>query len=139
METTSTETNAVAEMFPVIKSIAESKLPVGLAPEKIRHLDQKERSAKIRGLLKACGIKGVSVTSAVGSMCYWTNVRFETPDHLPGTDFTTHLAYECPVCRVARLGEKIITGHILAAFPDLDDRSDSQVDHFDYVFSVRGV
>lgn len=132
----------VMDLNPVLASIESAKLPVGLVPANIRSLGQKERTAAIRSLLKASGVKmgargnGVSVKSATGSMCYWTTVRYESIDHAPGVEM--HSRFYCPTCKAnAAASEKLHT-LILAAFPDLGDRSDIQVDHFDFVYTVNG-
>lgn len=136
MNTPTTETAAPAATNPVIASIEAAALPAGLAPEGIRNLAQKERTTKIRNLLKACGIKGLSVTSATGSMCYWTHVRFPRVDHAVGTDM--HSRFDCAVCVANLTASRKLSALIVEAFPDMGDRSDIQSDHFDFMFTVDG-
>lgn len=88
-------------------------LPAGILPSNIRSLTQTERSARIRSLLRVAGIKGARVKNASGSMCYWTKVFVA-----PGTDVGA------------------IESLIVAAFPDLCDRSDLMADHYDFMFTV---
>ena len=133
METMNTETASASPALVTIQSIASAKTPTSF--EKIRSLTQKERSAKIRNMLRAAGVKGVSVTSATGSMCYWTHVRFAQLEHPAGTNWD-HNRLECSTCRVNQQAVRTLESLILAAFPDMGDRSDSMVDHFDFVFTV---
>ncbi len=44
--------------------------------------------------------------------------------------------YRCPICNRENQVHSRLTRIILAALPDLNDRSDSQIDHFDFVFLV---
>jgi hypothetical protein len=89
------------------------KLPAGTVPANIRSLTQTQRSAAIRSLLRAAGIKDARVKNATGSMCYWTKVYVA-----PGTEV------------------RAIESLIVAAFPDLADRSDLMTDHYDFMFTV---
>jgi hypothetical protein len=136
---------AALTLSPVFASIEAAALPVGFVTEKIRDLTQKERTAKIRAALKACGVlmgsvgKGVSVKSATGSMCYWTHVEFARAQHAEGTTFFDHNRMECPVCQVNITADRKLSALVLQAFPDLDDRSDSMTDYSDFVFSVTAV
>ena len=125
----------------VLASVAAAKLPAGLEPANIRSTGQKERTTRIRNLLKACGVKmgargrGVSVKAATGSMCYWTHVRFEGLD---SCETAPHSRFECATCLANKATRDKLVDLILTAFPDLGDRSDAMVDHFDFVFTVNG-
>lgn len=101
-----------------------------------RHLPQKERTALIRRTLKAAGIKA-SVTSATGSMCYWTNVRIDLGVAHPAYDWRTHIVHECSHCAERLALRRQVEALILAAHPDLDDRSHPQTDYSNYIFSVE--
>lgn len=107
--------------------------PMPWSPSKAsaRHLSQKERTALVRRFLRERGVAGpggVSVAAARGSMCSWTNVS------VPATD-CSHADYEevqaCPECRKRREAVGHLGKMLAAAFPDLDDRSDSMTDYFD--------
>lgn len=137
METTNTETAAETNSaFAAIQSIAAAQPPKSF--ENIRCLPQAQRSAKIRKMLRAAGIKGVSVTSATGSMCDWTHVRFDELAHATGTHWD-HNRLECSTCGVNQQAVRTLEALILAAFPDMGDRSDAMTDHFDFKFTVRSV
>ena len=103
----------------------------------VRHLPQKERTALIRKALKVAGIKGASVTSATGSMCFWTNVRISLGAEHPAHDWRTHISSQCEFCAGRRAMERRVEAVILAAYPDLADRSDAMTDHFDFLFTVE--
>jgi hypothetical protein len=89
-------------------------LPAGFAPANIRSLRQTERSARIRSLLRAAGIRA-RVKSATGSMCFWSKV------YVPADQV------------------RAVYALIEAAFPDMADRSDLMTDHFDFMFTVSAL
>lgn len=101
-----------------------------------RFLSQKERTALIRKAVKAAGIKA-SVTSATGSMCYWTNVRIDLGVEHPAHDWRTHIVSDCAHCSERLALRRRVEALILAAYPDLDDRSDVQADYSNFIFSVE--
>ncbi len=121
--------------------------PVFFTPGTLRPMGQAARTDAIRKLMKYVRVKGVSVRKATGSMCYWTNVDlpYGWPCGCPGD---CDKWQPCPrqsnagehqlgVWRDrARKARDKVKAIILAAYPDLDDRSDSMTDHFDFVFTV---
>jgi hypothetical protein len=63
-----------------------------------------------------------------------------TSNDLDRTDprgYRDHEYRTCPRCQRRHVATLRLTSLILAAYPDLDDRSDSQVDHFDYCLSIH--
>lgn len=126
----------VSLVSKAVRTIEAAQVPEAVVNPEARRLRQKERSKAIRDLLKSLGIKGVSVTSATGSMCYWTNVRIDGVPHPRVKNWGEHRTHECPVCQRNRAAEDKMHRIILAAFPDLGDRSDSMTDHFDFVYTV---
>lgn len=120
-----------------IRTIEAATVPAAPLNPKARSAGQKERTVMIRKALKDCGVRGVSVTMATGSMCYWTHVRAEGVPHAEGTDWNEHERRECLVCERNQAADKKLHAIIMAAFPDLGDRSDSMTDHFDFVFTVN--
>lgn len=117
----------------------------------LRALDRKERAAKVRSLLKSLGIKGVSVTAPNYSMAQSINISMPGDDR--GLHDEVHFRLEaevrakpgpycgmvqiCPFCKAEFEAKEKLEALILAAYPDLDDRSDSQYDHFDYCLSFN--
>lgn len=99
----------------------------------IRYESRKYIAGAIRGLLKGLGIKGISVTAPVYSMAQAIDIR--VPDTCEHDSMEARRA--CPVCQNRNLAVRRIEELILAAYPDLDDRSDSMSDHYDYKLSIR--
>ena len=117
----------------------------------VRQLERKEIAAKVRGLLKSLGIKGMSVTAPSYSMAQTIHISFprcgrnehepvhfrlEAEERAKGGPYRG-MALVCPFCRVEREARDRLETLILAAFPDLDDRSDLQSDYFDYILSFN--
>lgn len=91
---------------------------------------------QIRAVFKAAGVKGVRVTS--GGYCVHVRIPSRTPWH--GHELDGHAPmprYRCPICNRENQVHERATRLILAALPDLDDRSDSQSDYFDFRFLVN--
>lgn len=119
-----------------IRSIEAASIPAPIG-QPVRGAGQKERTKRIRQVLKAAGIRGgVSVTMARGAGCYQTDVRIDGIQHAPDVDWNKHEYRECPVCMRNAAADRRVSAIILGAIPDLDDRSDSQTDHFDFMFTV---
>jgi len=118
-----------------ILSIEAARIPTAPLAQNARRADQKERTRLIRQALKDAGVRGASVTMARGSMCYWSDIRVEGIAH---TEYPEdHVPFRCPVCQRNQAAEKKLNAIIMAALPGMDDRSDSQSDHFDFVYSVN--
>jgi hypothetical protein len=120
-------------MKTTVDMIEAATIPTRAQAAGLRSEPQVTRTRAIRGLLKSLGIKGVFCTSAKGSMCNWTNVDFDGIRCNAGID---HERRSCPVCQRNIAAERKLNQIILGGFPDLDDRCDSQSDHFDFMFAV---
>jgi hypothetical protein len=125
-----------------LSTILKTQLPT-VKNHNLRSATRKEWAAEVRKLLKSLNINGVSVTTPSHSMAQ--AIQISLPDELdnsiehqklhdelwkqnrPGTD--------CPQCGQRWNARKHLEAIILAAFPDLDDRSDLQSDCFDYCLS----
>jgi hypothetical protein len=107
-----------------MQSIEGAPLPTTSMATRDRPL--KERSALIRGLLRQAGVKGVKVTSADGAFCDLTDITI-TVDFRPESRE-----------RILAVRKKT-EAMVLAAFPDLGDRSDARSDCFDSKFAVKEV
>jgi len=118
-------------------SIEAAGLPAVVNPT-LRHEGMGARTRAIRALLKTQGIKGVSVRQSTGSMCFWTYVDIPRPP-LGERTLSTDVGYigdrGAYLARERSVREKL-QAIILAAFPDLDDRSDAYTDYSDFVFMV---
>jgi hypothetical protein len=121
-----------------IELIEAAAIPTTPVNPNLRSLPQKERSAAIWKLLRVTlklG-RGVSVTSDRGSMCFGTSVTFEGVRCDEGEECLRRHD-PCPASARNIAADRKLEQIILAAFPDMDDRSDSQSDHFDCPFSIH--
>ena len=134
---------------PALQSIFDAPIPA-VHNAQLRHEDRKTWAAEVRRLLKELHVAGVSVTTPSYSQASTIHIR------VPSTGFDADheaiharideqernsgswLGYGhfCPLCKEHWEAHQLIEKIILAAFPDLDDRSDSQSDHFDDCLSV---
>ena len=113
--------------------------------ENIRRLSRKDQAAKIRFVLRGYSFTGISVTAPNYSMAQAVHIRIPAQTH---TDNAAHNALhdeifrngghttDCPDCAQHWEAQEYIERVILAAFPDLADRSDLQSDYFDYCLSI---
>ena len=113
--------------------------PTGQA---MRHAPLKEQSKAVRGLLKSMRLTGVSVTTPTYSMASSISISLPHERHDHREIDERGGAYQpygvtCPLCAHRIAAEKKIEKIILAAFPDLDDRSEYVSDYFDYCLSIN--
>lgn len=108
-----------------------------------RHIGRKNTAKLARDLFKRLGLKGISVTAPDYSMASTVDVQIPyrrdyarpTKEQERDSSACYWLRKECPVHQANEAAEKKI-GEILAiAFPNHDDRSDSQTDYFDRKWS----
>jgi hypothetical protein len=102
------------------RAILDAPLP-GFRRSDLRREPRKVRASEIRKLFRDMGLAGISVTAP--NYANAKAVHVQTPTS--GTDPRTRHDVNAKVRDI-----------ILAAFPDLDDRSGPQSDHFDYCVSV---
>jgi hypothetical protein len=96
--------------------------------------------AKVRRLFADLGIKGISVTTPSYSMAQSIDIRLPGEaehDYREEWQGGTHERATCPICRERQAAVERVEEIILAAFPDLDNRSDSQTDHYDYCLGIN--
>lgn len=132
---------------------AIAALPLPAFRAHIRPLTRKERAAHIRALLKDMQVTGISVTCPNYARAQSIDIRLPyLPDeseahsqrHAEIDDlcrnvypWTGHANNGCQYCKAQNEAQVHIEKVILAAFPDLDDRSDHQADYFDYCLSIH--
>ena len=109
---------------------------------------QKEFAKDVRTFLKGHGLtsRDISVTSAVGSMCYWINVNLPHIDRgktyfqiqmMSAADQEAFFA-QSRVMEDHRHDACRHLSHMIArAFPGCVDRSDSMIDYFDFMYTVH--
>jgi hypothetical protein len=139
-----------AELNAKYQQIIDAPLPAFRA--NIRNLTRKEWAQNVRSLFKSLGLGWVSVTAPNYSMASSIDIRFHTPDNFTGAHEAKHAeidelqrgAYEwlgyghyCPWCKQQWEAHHRLEQIILAAFPDLNNRSDSMSDHFDFCLSIQ--
>ena len=102
---------ASSVLSPALQAIIDAPLPSVRNPN-LRGWPRKERAKQIRGLFRDFGLKGIGATTPTHSMAQSIDIR------IPGA------------------ATERIHAILLAAFPDLDDRSDSRTDYFNYCLLV---
>lgn len=138
------------EFIPRYANILNAPLPSFRG--NIRSATRKERAAKVRELFRSMGLKGISVTAPNYSMAQSIDIRFKVSDspwhdspherkhrQIDEEDRVNWNGYgtQCPWCHEEWEAHKKLETIILTAFPDLDNRSDSQTDYFDYCLSIQ--
>ena len=112
----------------------------------IRHQSRKEWAIAVRRLLKELNIKGVSVTTLVYSMAQTIDITLPTIENANSIEHQKvhddlwragKLGFDCPSCKERQDAKNRLEDIILTAFPDLDNRSDSRTDYFDYCLSFN--
>lgn len=114
-----------------IRSIEAAELPAFVA--NVREESRREWAKRVRVLLKTLGVVGVSVTVPSHSMAQAIDIEFDALRH----KCTDTPRDRCEACSRVRRADRRLEALILSAYPDLNNRSDSTVDHFDYCLSVR--
>lgn len=116
-----------------LNTIETASLPAAPFALGTRRLWGAARTSVIRQALKASGVRGVSIKASTTGR---TDIGLKGEVH-PACDWSTHIVHECPTCSRNLAAERKITAIVLAALPDLDDRSDTMTDYFDFVFMVN--
>lgn len=101
----------------------------------IRHLGRTAIAAEIRALLRTLGITGVSVTCPRGACVH---IRIPTIDcgHRDIMVPPYRHRATCRVCAEGHAAERRIE-YILGAAFDIEDRSDTQSDYFNFVYLIH--
>jgi hypothetical protein len=131
-----------------LSQIENAKLPKTVNAA-LRRRTRKEIAVEIRNLFKRMGIQHISVTTPNYSMAQAVDIRLPDTEPWEGAHERRHaeidaiqgvyVAYgdACDLCKRRAAARRKIEKIILAAFPDLDDRSDTQTDYFDYRLSIQ--
>lgn len=109
----------------------------------IQRYDPRTETAKqVRRTLRAMGIRGVRVTTPRYSMAQGLDIAFAGDDHTPDACGQWDSVYrehdrDCPRFWRWHLADQRIEALLIRAFPNLDNRSDSQTDYFDAYFHIN--
>lgn len=140
------------ELHPeVLDQIERAPIPA-VRHAAMRQRTRKEWAGEVRNLFKDLGIKHVSVTAPNYSMA--SSIHIDTPrffawegDHEKRHAEIDHqerargewmgYGHYCEFCKRSQEAKRKLEKIILAAFPDLDDRSETQSDYFDFCLSIN--
>lgn len=107
--------------------------PTPVIRDALRSKGRRARAQAIRALLKDLRIPAVSVTAPSYSMAQSIDIALPRVSHEHcGTEYR-----DCPRCQRRYVARERLEKLILAAYPDLNDRSDLMTDHFDYCLSIN--
>ena len=141
--TRKSEHEKAEQLQDALANVSETAIPV---MSRDRCITRKQQAQLTRDLFKQLGLKGISVTAPNYSMASTVSIsipklEIHCPDYWPHGGPNVHGGappkdQRCPTCREnRRIAEKV--EEILArAFPNHDNRSDSQSDYFDYCWSI---
>lgn len=128
------EQAAVGPLHAALAKVDLSTIPV-LSTQ--RCLERTEKSKLLRKLFSRLGLKGISVTAPNYSMAQAVDVKLPKRQ-----DFLRDAHGECldrmedPAWIANRQAEATVKAIIARAFPNDEDRSDTQTDYFNYCWSV---
>ena len=129
---------ANAEDFhAALAAVDLNKVPV---MTKDRSIARKEQARLLRELLKSLKIKGVSVTAPNYSMAQSVDVSLPRRlDYMKDDGSLPPYALNewCPARRANIKAREQFNALLAKAFPNHDNRSDSQSDYFDYCWSLN--
>lgn len=135
------------DISSALESIDLSSVPVMSTD---RSISRKDQAKLARELFKRLGIKGLSITAPNYSMAQSVEVSvprlgIHVANMWPHGGEYYHFSgphvddcHKCPTCLRNRENESRVERIIAIAFPNHDDRSDSQTDYFDYCWSIHG-
>jgi hypothetical protein len=105
-----------------------------------RNLPRKEFAKLVRAFLREIGVKGVSVVTPNYSMAMGIEIRIpKREDFLTRPDGSVDWLNpeNCPARLTNDAAEKLLAGFLCDHFPNHTNRSDSQVDRFDFRWSIN--
>ena len=118
--------------------VALAALDITTAPvmSQDRSLPRKEQAALARKLFRQLGLKGISVTAPNYSMAQSVDVRMPKREDYALDAYG--MVLEGDAARLANNeARERLEAVLLSAFPNHEDRNDTQSDHFDYRWSIQ--
>lgn len=142
-ELNETEETVTVKTNPTFQAVLNTKLP-HVHNSQLRQASRKEWAQAVRKLFKELGLTGISVTTPSYSMAQ--SIKISLPS-VEGNNSDEHVKFhdslwregrtgmDCPKCHERWQARQHLENIILSAFPDLDNRSNTQTDYFDYCLS----
>jgi hypothetical protein len=131
-------TNEQETALALHKRLAEIDLTTIAVLTTDRHCARKESAKLARQLFSSLKIKGVSVRTPNYSMAMSVDIRMpKRSDYVLDAGGMIADAPSDPACIANREAEEKLEAILAVAFPNHDNRSDTQTDHFDYKWSVN--
>jgi hypothetical protein len=121
---------------PMLQAILDAPLPA-FRRTGLRREPRTTRAAAVRKLFRDMGLKGISVTAPNYSMAQ--SIDIKTPRNEPEPTVKDEHGYdnyhsEYLAARNAALAK--VEAIVVAAFPDLNDRSEYMTDYYDFCLSI---
>jgi hypothetical protein len=103
-----------------------------------RNIPRKEQARLARHLFGKLGLRGISVTAPNYSMAQAVDVRLPVRRDFTCLSPSGDVEWERdPAAQANRVARERVEAILLAAFPNSEDRSDTQSDHFNYRWSIQ--
>lgn len=135
MTTTTSQISQVSKLHAALEQINPQTVQV-LAAD--RHIPRKQQAALARDLFRRLGLKGVSVTAPCYSMAHSVDIVLPKREDFRMDQWGQVADYlNDPAAVANRAAEDKVRAILAAAFPNHDDRSDGQSDHYDFKWSFE--
>lgn len=121
-------------LHQALKAVDLAKVPVKSTE---RHIARKEQARLTRELFKELGLKGISVTAPNYSMARAVDVRLPRRSDFSELVDVRRQRISCMAREANHRAAEAVHQILAVAFPNHDDRSDTQSDHFDFCWSVN--
>lgn len=130
------ETANAEELHSALAAVNITEIPV---MSNDRHIGRKAQAKLARQLFAKLGLKKISVTAPNYSMAQSVDVSLPTRRDYgyDENEMDLDVRRADPARKSNFQATERIQSILLAAFPNHEDRSDVQSDHFDYCWSVR--
>lgn len=107
----------------------------------VRHVGRKQAAVHARALFTMLGLRGISVTTPNYSMASTVHIGIPKRRDLGESEICPHSGQSIghrndPAHQANNAADQKIRDILQKAFPGTEDRSDTQSDHFDYLWSL---
>jgi hypothetical protein len=122
------------KLWELLKEVNELRIPV-MARD--RYIPRKEQARLARELFKRLGLKGLGARVTRGFNCSTVHIKVPRLQHSPEEHKTNWRdTGNCQACKFDRYARDKLDEILARAFPQHDDRSDSQSDYFDFKWFI---